>query len=270
MPIDHYSALFSIRIQHQFYSDSRCYDFQLQPTETCTSLLNGHGLVVKKAGNGLNITMPCDSDGHPFIGISGSTIFHFLLKLQNSKMEAYTDLPALTDGCIYQFDNAGADTIGETELDQGEVALSSVERPDHSPVFGQIAIHVNDSIPTTSGTSSTFHITLSAREETWKYYLVVEDDTYDWSVTDADEAAVTFTETDLNLNDPTNDRIAMKLKEQYPDNQRYLFTSDTAIPYQGEGRKNLQLIKDAGTIIEHLPNPSFLDNGVKVIKVTGT
>ena len=261
-----YAELFSIELLHTFYNDSRCCDFTLQPTVMCESIIKGHKLILKTTGNGIKLIAPCDESNNPFISMSPDITLSFLMKLENPELKGFTALPALGNEAVYRFHNENINAVGEASLDQGEMDMYQVETADYDPVFGIIEIENNGSVPAVMHESSNYTITLSARQEIWKYYLIVKDNTHDWSVIDDENQPITFQKTDLNQNEPEDDSVADAIKSQFPGSQRFLFESDQAISYRSDGRKNLQLKKGMNTLIEHLPNPSFLSNGIKIIK----
>lgn len=269
--MSNYTELFSMSITHTYYTGGVCPDFSLEPTPRCRELLKDHRILLKNKTDGLQLLLPVTQGNIPFIGITDVTKFSFYMKLRETAFDSYTDLtifPAPDTNEMYGFNNQS--------VRSGELLYEPVKRPDAdlpvntASVFAIIDIYV-DQISADLGNPSRYTIDFTAKKITWNYYFITNKYHQKDLAVEMDDNTITFSE-DKDVN---SDSIGRELLETYPDNEIYLFRSDTEVSYQQQGRKNIVLnvyerVNDPNPDIpiEHLPNPGLYDNGVKVLRVT--
>jgi hypothetical protein len=111
-----------------------------------------------------------------------------------------------------------------------------------------------------------YFITFNAVSAIWKYYLVTDPEVKDLFIEDKGNPALQFKK--LELQEDTPDPVGMALQANYPNAGLLLFESSTPVPRQSRGRKNIQLIRDGQTVIQHLPNPAAENQEIRIIKVS--
>ena len=87
--------LFNLQLIHDYYTDSRCPDFQLEPTLCTRRLLQNHRGVIKYSSNTIQVVITATDAKQPFIPLQRKLKFRFNLRLQNSIFTLFTDLAEL-------------------------------------------------------------------------------------------------------------------------------------------------------------------------------
>ena len=246
-----YLPLFSLRLTHTYYTNGRSPDFQISPTAATQRLLKNQRSVLKTKPDGVQILTAVSADNAPFIPLPETAVFSFILTLQNSEFNLFTDLKEWEQMQNPLFTNQ--DSVNEPIL-----ALTDTEPPKQHPAsFAQVEIQIPQQTELNKN-GLAFQINFTAKQVRWRYYVVVENSDAELRIEDQANAPLTFSEqnrTDLNQNEPTSDEIALTLADKFPDKQRYRFLSDDLIFCQQQARKSLQLRLDGNQVAGTLPNP---------------
>ncbi|WP_445633099.1 hypothetical protein NSTC745_04718 [Nostoc sp. DSM 114161] len=272
----HYKQLFELRIIHEYYRDKICPDFSIEPTSQCHKILSGHHLIVKNQVNGIVVIAPVDSESKPWIELADNLQFSFILKLNNQEFIDFTKTEwKPVNNIIYNFSNKNFTNIEVSELEKTRTTLSDRKLPKGQNIFGIVDIYNHFSISQFLNQEIEYKITFQAKKQQWHYYLLADNETNgdEFLIKDKDTSRETeikftrFTSAKAEKTDP----IFSLLKQQFPQAQQYLFISDSEIPCQEAGIKNIQLLKKKNSEssnptvwIEHLPNPPNY-NGIQVI-----
>jgi len=120
-------------------------------------------------------------------------------------------------------------------------------------VFAEIEIGFNSQQMRDLTVEKKFQIKFTAKKTRWKYYVVTDKNNATPTIEDG-ENAITF-----NSEDPFNpmDKIAIMLKDKYPNKGYYQFISSSLIPCRQSARKAIQLHLDGEKVVTTLPNPSY-------------
>lgn len=86
-----YLQLFSLELMHDYYTDRRCSDFEIEPTPETQKLLGNCRCVLKPLPNGIRVLILGDSLQTPFIPLPADATFGFHLRLQNPNFILFTD-----------------------------------------------------------------------------------------------------------------------------------------------------------------------------------
>jgi hypothetical protein len=107
-----YSILFTVELQHDYYTGKLCKDFQIVPTPDCDAMFRNMQLLYKNAGNKL-IVLASNDGGKPFINIDPTAVFRFYLLLQNPYFLNFTNADwKQREGKRYVFDNLTGNQTG--------------------------------------------------------------------------------------------------------------------------------------------------------------
>ena len=119
-----YEPLFSILVEHQFFSDRRCRKLAFIPTDTCMALMENTGLIMKNDINGIRVF--CDPDRLQSLRLyaddpTDPLSLCFKVYAKDPLFFNYTDLPASDGKRILYFDNQRAtdDSIDPIILNNG-------------------------------------------------------------------------------------------------------------------------------------------------------
>ena len=271
-----YKQLFELSIFHEYYRDNLCGDFVVEPTIKCGKILRNHHLIVKNKVNGIVVVAPVNSENQPEFELADHLKLTFKLKLKNQNFLDFTDIDwKPVDNSIYQYHNQNHTQIGESNLEITQTQLSICKLPKGQNIMGIVDIYNNSSLPKNLSQSSEYKITFQAKKQQWCYYLITDNITNgnELLILDKDttrEAEIKFTRL-AKAEAEKADPIFSALSQQFPQSQQYLFKSDSEIPCQEGGIKNIQLVhkkngngQSENVWIKHLPNPSS-QNGIKVI-----
>jgi hypothetical protein len=113
-----YEPLFSILVEHPFFSDRRCRNLAFIPTDTCMTVMENTGLIMKKDINGIHVL--CDLDRLQSLRLyiddpTDPLSLCFKVYANDPLFFNYTDLPAFDGKRILYFDNRRA-TDDSTDL----------------------------------------------------------------------------------------------------------------------------------------------------------
>lgn len=132
--------------------------------------------------------------------------------------------------------------------------------PTEPGTFSDIEIWPNASIPPIIDGPAKFQISFKAKSAHWRYYLITDRQNINFQIRDTATDPIIFdveNQVDLNATPDADDPVAQQLAKQYPDQQRYRFTSDTPVACQQNPRKTLQLDMEGDMVIDVLPNPAL-------------
>ena len=111
-----YLTLFQLVIEHAYYPDQRCPDFQIEPDPETQKLLRDCRFVMKTFANGIQVLAPLDDQGKLFISLASNPLFTFSLFLQNSDFALFTDLTDFGQASAPLFTNSSPATSGDLAL----------------------------------------------------------------------------------------------------------------------------------------------------------
>ena len=219
--------------------------------------------MAKETTAGIRVKAAADETGDaPLLPLTEGTKLSFFLDLQNPCFGSFTALDEPAVGNIHLFsNNAGQETLSHSEV--------SRETAGQVP-FGLVEIQVTNGLFATLEQEQKFIIQFDAVESLWKYYLVTPASSNDYTISSVSTngaAAITFQKVLIDSPLAIQDRVAEALLEEFPNRNTYRFTSTTEVAFQAMGRKNIQLKRGDNTLIQHLPNPSSGDQGIKILKL---
>lgn len=256
-----YKTLFDIQISHQYFSPESCSDIIIHPSEKTIRFLKGQHLITKRTDAGLKILIPLDENGEIKPKFADSDVMTFLVFPSSDVFRTFTDTSALNDGEIFCFTN-----LKLTKSSQELKASVQVESHSHDgySCIAKVEIHPTKYLFDTQSQSKDYRLSFNAQSVKWKYYLLSSNGTTDLIIDDKQKELVFEKET---LNTNTSDQIGQTLVAGYPNNNVFLFESQQPVPKTHLARKNLQLLRNGHIVINHLPNPTTKDNGVKIINM---
>jgi hypothetical protein len=91
-----YITLCSLEILHDYYTDRRCIDFQIEPAPDTQKLLSNYRGILKQFPGGLRVLVAASSENTPFIALPADLIFAFRLRLRNPDFSLFTDLSEIS------------------------------------------------------------------------------------------------------------------------------------------------------------------------------
>lgn len=99
-----YAILTTVTLQHDYYADGRCPDFELAPTAETAAVMKGLGILAKTVGNTLILLVQVKADGSTYLPLPQGQKLSFYLELANSSFMNYT---AVTPGnnTVFYFTN---------------------------------------------------------------------------------------------------------------------------------------------------------------------
>ena len=111
--------IFTLRVMHTYYTDSRCPDFIIQPDKQTVRLVNKHRCVIKSLPDGFRMLTVVDENQKPLIALPNEVKFTFHLRLQNPDFVLFTNLSDFNDRSLPVYTNAdlGAEDTRQLRLD---------------------------------------------------------------------------------------------------------------------------------------------------------
>ena len=257
-----YVPLFVLELQHDYYFDLRCGDFQVVPTPATQQLLANFRCVLKPLPNGVRVLIQVTEQNIPFIAVPPDTVLCFQLRLQNAEFGLFTDLAAINALAAPVFVNPAAD--GALGLQAGAVPTAQVVGT--ASVFAQVNIALGKLIGAPGSAlpadGRAFQVRFNAKQCRWKYYVLVNKSTNAGNVptiVDKDQQ-IAFDVADrhdlIQVPDPL-DTVAAQLARQYPDLQAFRLPSKTLVPCRQSARKGLQLLINGDKVIDALSVPAI-------------
>jgi hypothetical protein len=103
-----YQTLLELRIQHDYYADTICQDFTLDPTEATRQLLRNHRCVYRLLPDGIRLSIAVTEQDVPYITLPQNLALNFHLKCLNPDFALFTDLTAYQRAINPTYTNSGA------------------------------------------------------------------------------------------------------------------------------------------------------------------
>ena len=286
-----YQPYLSLSVEHPYYYQNLCRDFELTPTYICQKILKGHRFVIKTAINGLKLLMPVNSEEFPIFPLNSAVIFTFLLKLENPNFASFTQFKETYQPSkhLYVFSNEAnhdnltlkSQLIEFERLTLAKIALTQIESDNltenfsklelrcgaiaelnsmkRGQIFGLVEIH-----PPTSQNQEII-IPFQAKKQIWSYYLITDKGALNngFSIKDPNNV-LTFQKVPKD----NSDRLWSSLEQRFPDSQTILLRSESPVDCHEIGKSQLQLIKQGvdKPWIPNLPNPPN-QHGISVINL---
>ncbi len=108
-----YLTLFSLRINHDYYTDGSCPDFSIEPDAQTKKRLQNHRCIMRASPGALQVLIREDN----LLPISAGTLFCFLLRLDNPQFPSFTNLTKLEPDSAPLFtNNPSGDSTGDLTL----------------------------------------------------------------------------------------------------------------------------------------------------------
>jgi hypothetical protein len=85
-----YKTLFSISMDHEYYINQKCRDVVLVPGSDCLQLIKKHRGRLKQFPASIEIVVPVDEEGTPFIPLEGGVCFRFYIQLKYPQFFHFT------------------------------------------------------------------------------------------------------------------------------------------------------------------------------------
>jgi len=129
-------TVFTLRIKHLYYADTRCRDLQIEPTVVTERFLKDQRCIMKLLPDGIQVLTPVDDKGDPLISMPGNAIFTFRLRLVHPNFPLFTEMAEITSKSAPLFTNDGLKLNSPVSLsakpssDKNAIALTLSERAE--------------------------------------------------------------------------------------------------------------------------------------------
>jgi len=120
-------TVFTLRIKHLYYADTRCRDLQIEPTGVTERFLKDQRCIMKLLPDGIQVLTPVDDKGDPLISMPGNAIFTFRLRLVHPNFPLFTEMAEITSKSAPLFTNEGLKLNSPVGLTLSERAESNAE-----------------------------------------------------------------------------------------------------------------------------------------------
>jgi hypothetical protein len=184
--------------------------------------------------------------------------FEFVLFLEDNNFFSYTKLLEKRPEELYFFTNVNARKKTSSDLIASTILKSEIAFTSSKNLFGVLRVHCNATFPIN------LHLNFDAVDVNWRYYVIAGNNFQNLTV-DGTLANINFIkkQTDQKLADKTFEAI----DSNFPGCNLFVFESEGVIPYSQRGIKDIRLINSdtKKTLIDHLPNPGYSENGIKII-----
>ncbi|WP_437719898.1 hypothetical protein [Sorangium sp. So ce861] len=245
-----HAAIIEVLLRHAFYTDLRCPDLSIEPSDATARLLRDHRCLWRSSSEGVRVLSPLDPAGQPFLPLPGDAALLFYLAVRGADFDVVTDLASLRGRSAPVFTDAGAGTDGELRLAPADPA-----RPRLPPgVLAAVEIR-----PGSAPRPARFQVSFPARQARWAYYCVTDlaPAGGELAVVDASPAgaagALRFSAATLEPTDP----VAAQIERRYPGMRCACFVSDQPVAARAEPRRSLELRLGPDRVAGPLPNPSM-------------
>ncbi|NOY83403.1 MAG: hypothetical protein GXO96_01020 [Nitrospirae bacterium] len=272
-----YKTLFTILVQHDYYTDGDCPDFAFEASTETAILLKNHRCVIKTQINGLSVSITVDDSGRAFIPLSSDAQFLFYLHLQNQFFSYFTDLTAFNQYEAPCFDNlevpaeTSALRLSTRQAEQPFSVRSPLVSRRIPDAFAEVLLLNNDSLPNEEAVldePALFQIVFTAKQARWIYYCVTDFNPAlgDWAITDqASELSdrLSFSvenRLEFDADPESGDAVAHSLSVQYPEKRKIRFLSDEKVSCRQAARQEIALYMGENRLSEALPNPPVQNN----------
>lgn len=191
-----YKQIFSLTVEHQFFSDSACKHLEILPGEDCTALLDKAGLVLRPTSNGINVL--CETSKYErfcaHVAQQGGALkLGFKITSRDRHFAQYTLAATGSNQDVFYFDNSEpcSDDKGQQMLHAKRYATeSNLQKRDAAPVvhvLGAKKVFINlcaiVHITITGGEHGlcgadldpglrNFGVRFATRQTYWKYYFL--------------------------------------------------------------------------------------------------
>jgi len=222
-------------------------------------------MLPKVSSTGIQVKTAIDeANGTPLLSLAEGTKLAFVLTIQNPSFSSFTALDGPATGHIHVFsNNTKQATLSHSEISKKDVVVDPM-------TFALVEIQVTKGLFSNLDQAQKFVIHFKAVEHLWKYYLVASPSNNDYHIESSSMnglEAITFEKALVDNTLVSQDKVAKALLDKFPNHTTYLFTSTHEVPSYANGRKNIQLKRGKNTLIQHLPNPSVSDQGIKILKL---
>lgn len=255
-----YVELFRLALEHDYYPDRRCLDFQIEVGSETQKFIKDFRAKLQPLPGEVRVLIPTDNDKTPFILLPSTSVLTFQLHLDNPDFSLFTDMSELNKYTAPCYVNLKTKKQGALKLGSRKpitYPARSILRPG---VFADIEINLDTHSPKLPTKTYDYQVVFKSRQVRWKYYVIVnksDTQTVLPTLKDKDEK-ILFSDTDrtdLTQAPDVTDEIALGLANQYPNRQIFRFTSSTPIPSQKAVKNNIQLYLDGNKVLNTLPNP---------------
>jgi hypothetical protein len=125
-------TVFTLRIKHPYYADTRCRDLQIEPTAGTERFLQNQRCIMKLLPDGIQVVTPLDDEGNSMISMPVNGLFAFRLRLANPDFPLFTDISGITGKSAPLFTNEGLKSNSSDGLgsDKNAIALTLSERAE--------------------------------------------------------------------------------------------------------------------------------------------
>jgi hypothetical protein len=254
-----YAPILELRISHSFYTEARCPDFEIKPSDETSQLLCRHRCLFLSSLDGFQVVASLDATGRPFLPLPADAVLLFDLILRSDEFLFFTDLSdppwALSGDDPARpgpvFTNAGIATD----------ALSLISRAGarRLGVFAVIEIHLDDLDHVGSDAAMSYQLAFRSLQARWASYCVTDlPGSSTLTVVDASPPDVPH-HLQFVPKPETADPIAAELTLRYPSMRCLCLMTDQVVALSEEPRKYLELRRDGQRLSGPLPNPSMRD-----------
>jgi len=255
--------IFTIDLQHEYFSTSLCRDLDIIPGPDAKVLFKKHRLYFRYAANKLIVFIIENEEG----GLTGHAEddleFSFLIFLKDITFLEYTTLPEKGNDEIFCFTNTISDNEEASTLHTDVIKRALVQSTQDLRLLGVIRITSPGRVFYTAGHKAEKKFTLHFKASGiyWKYYILVNGSRKQVEV-DGSLAGIEFEPGD-DVADPTRKSIA----GNFPNDQLVVYTSRAEVAFRDAGVKNIRLLnaENKSVLVSHLPTPRFSDRGIKII-----
>jgi hypothetical protein len=105
-----YAILATVSLQHDYYADSRCPDFEISPSAETAAALKGATILTKTIGNSLILLIKMDG-AETFLSLPADLKLSFYLQLTNPAFLNFSNVPYLPGSAFY-FTNLYGTSVG--------------------------------------------------------------------------------------------------------------------------------------------------------------
>jgi len=252
-----FTKIITIDINHTYFNSRPFYDLSIQPTPACARLLRNYSMVFNNKSCS-NVFVALQQENDVPVQTAISDFFEFLVFVADNNFVSYTKLIPAEPGKVYCYSNVTAAGKPSANLIPSLVSKSQINGYGNKNVFGVIRVYCNTAFPIK------LNLNFEAADVNWRYYLIANNNFKNLAI-DGKLAKITFVKTEVDAN--TKDEVVNAINSNFPGANLSIFQSQKAIPYQQLGIKNIQLINadNNSVLINHLPNPGFKENGIKII-----
>lgn len=131
----YYKTFFQVTIDHNYYDDGVCRDFDIRPLPETARLFAGHKLMFKKEINGFKILFQAlDNNRIPTVELDEGVRLNFSMHLKNSSLYNFTELPDKSSHKeVYHFDSLLVTKIDENDTVNYKMELSADSKLETRP-----------------------------------------------------------------------------------------------------------------------------------------